>query len=119
MKRLAGMVKRGELHPVLNQTKWAELQAEMLAATSEQRPPFRARSVFAPPSLCAERDVEFYHHRHPLSQTWNGSRFKQTLLTGCVKHSSGTAFHIRWKPALCGYGATHVLVHNRDGSRRL
>ncbi len=67
MKRLAGMVKRGELHPVLNHTKWAELRTEMLSAPSEQHPQFRARSIFAPPDFCTSWDGEFYYHVHPVA----------------------------------------------------
>ena len=39
MNRLAGMVSRGELHPDLNHTKWAELRAEMLTAASQTASP--------------------------------------------------------------------------------
>ena len=67
MKRLAGMVKRGELHPVLNQTKWAELRSEMLAAPHEQSPKFRSRSVFAPSGFFTDWDGEFYYHIHPVA----------------------------------------------------
>ena len=67
MKRLAGMVKRGELHPVLNHTKWAELRTEMLEAPYDQHPQFRARSVFAPPDFCTAWDGEFYYHIHPVA----------------------------------------------------
>ncbi|RYF83625.1 MAG: hypothetical protein EOO29_02715 [Comamonadaceae bacterium] len=67
MRRLTGMVKRGELHPVLNHTKWAELRTEMLAAPAEQRPQFRARSVFAPPDFCTDWDGEFYYHAQPVA----------------------------------------------------
>jgi hypothetical protein len=45
MKRLAGMVKRGELYPILNNTKWAVLRSQMLAAPREQAPLFRARNL--------------------------------------------------------------------------
>jgi hypothetical protein len=67
MKRLNGMIKRGELYPILNHTKWAELRTEMLAARREQSPRFRARSVFAPPGYCTEWDGEFYYHIHPVA----------------------------------------------------
>ncbi|MDQ0028107.1 hypothetical protein J2X90_005960 [Variovorax paradoxus] len=67
VKRLAGMVMRGELHPVLNHTKWAELRTEMLAAPSEQHPQFRARSVFSPPDFRTAWDGEFYYHVHPVA----------------------------------------------------
>lgn len=66
-RRLAGMVKRGELHPALNHTKWAELRSEMLSAPVELAPSFRARSVFAPPDFCTEWDGEFYYHIHPVA----------------------------------------------------
>ncbi|CAN7504563.1 hypothetical protein LJR131_003480 [Polaromonas sp. LjRoot131] len=67
MKRLSAMIKRGELHPVLNHTKWAELRAEMLSAPPDQCPKFRARSVFAPPGFCTDWDGEFYYHIHPVA----------------------------------------------------
>lgn len=51
MRWVKGMVKRGELHPVMNHTKWAELRSERLGAPQWQTPKFRARSVFAPPAL--------------------------------------------------------------------
>lgn len=65
MKRLAAMVKRGELHPVLNHTKWAELRSEMLSAPNGVSPKFRARRVFSPPGFCTDWDGEFYYHIHP------------------------------------------------------
>ncbi|MCZ2498111.1 hypothetical protein GN316_15200 [Xylophilus sp. Kf1] len=67
MKRLAAMVKRGELHPVLNHTKWAELRSEMLSAPNDVSPKFRARSVFAPPGFCTDWAGEFYYHIHPVA----------------------------------------------------
>ena len=67
MNRLAVMISRGELHPVLNHTKWTELRAEMLTAPPEQHPQFRARSVFAPPDFCTDWDGEFYYHVHPVA----------------------------------------------------
>lgn len=66
-KRLAGMLERGELYPILNNTKWAELRSEMLAAPRDQAPRFRARSVFAPADFCTEWDGEFYYHMHPVA----------------------------------------------------
>ncbi len=65
--RLERMLKRGELCPVLNHTKWAELRTEMLAAPVGQHPQFRTRSVFAPPGFCTEWDGEFYYHVHPVA----------------------------------------------------
>lgn len=67
-KRLAAMVKRGDLHPVLNHSKWAELRSEMLAAPRVEHPRFRARSVFAPPGFCSDWDSEFYYHIHPVEE---------------------------------------------------
>jgi hypothetical protein len=66
-KRLAGMLKHGELYPILNNTKWAELRSEMLAAPRDQAPRFRARSVFAPPDFCTEWEGEFHYHMHPVA----------------------------------------------------
>jgi hypothetical protein len=66
-KRLAGMLERGELYPILNNTKWAELRSVMLAAPLDQAPRFRARSVFAPADFCTEWDGEFYYHTHPVA----------------------------------------------------
>lgn len=67
MKRLSAMVKRGDILPVLNHTKWAELRAEMLAAPQGQCPRFRGRSVFAPEGFCTEWDGEFYFHMYPVA----------------------------------------------------
>lgn len=67
MQRIHGMVRRGELHPVMNNTKWAELRTEMLSAPPEQAPKFRARSVLAPPEFCTDWDGEFYYHVHPIA----------------------------------------------------
>jgi hypothetical protein len=67
MKRLRGMVKRGELLPVLNHTKWSELRVEMLSSPPDQAPKFRGRSVFAPPDYCTSWDGEFYYHIHPVA----------------------------------------------------
>lgn len=66
-KRLSSMVQRGELFPVLNHTKWAELRSEMVSAPAEQFPKFRARSVFAPADFCTEWDGEFCYHVHPVA----------------------------------------------------
>lgn len=66
VKRLARMIQSGELIPVLNDTKWAELRAEMLAAPDGQAPRFRARSVFAPAGWQTSWDGEFYYHLHPV-----------------------------------------------------
>ena len=84
MKRLAGMVERGELRPVLNHTKWAELRTEVLAAPSEQHPQFRARSVFAPPDFCTAWDGIT---SIPL-QTWSGWSYKLPLRPGYATPSS-------------------------------
>lgn len=65
--RLTGMAKRGELYPILNNTKWAELRSEMLAAPWEQEPKFRARSVFAAPDFYPGWDGDFYYHIHPVA----------------------------------------------------
>ncbi len=67
IRRLTGMVKRGELYPTLNHTKWAELRSEMLAAPVEQDPKFRVRSVFAPPGFCTGWEGEFYYRIHPVA----------------------------------------------------
>lgn len=67
MMRLTKMIQRGEIYPVLNDTKWAELRSEMLAAPPEQAPQFRARSVFAPSHFCTAWDGEFYHHMQPVA----------------------------------------------------
>ncbi|MBJ7311117.1 DUF6678 family protein [Rugamonas sp. CCM 8940] len=67
MKRLTGMIKRGELYPILNNTKWAELRSEMLTAPREQARRFRARSVFAAPDFYTNWDGEFYYHIHPVA----------------------------------------------------
>ncbi len=66
-RRLSSTAQSGELHPILNHTKWAELRAKMLAAPPGQSPVFRARSVFAPPGFCTEWDGEFYYHVHPVA----------------------------------------------------
>ncbi|MCD2166145.1 DUF6678 family protein [Comamonas koreensis] len=67
-KRLVTMVQRGDLHPVLNHTKWAELRSEMLAAPMEAHPRFRVRTVFSPPGFCSDWDSEFYYHIHPVEE---------------------------------------------------
>lgn len=68
MKRLAAMIQRGELFPVLNHTKWAELRNEMLAAPPLEHPRFRARSLFAAADFCSDWDSEFYYHLHPVEE---------------------------------------------------
>lgn len=67
MLRIHGMVRRGELHPVMNNTKWAELRSEMLSASTEQAPKFRAHSVLAPQEFCTDWDGDFYYHLHPVA----------------------------------------------------
>ncbi|WP_367619321.1 DUF6678 family protein [Paraburkholderia sp. SEWSISQ10-3 4] len=61
------MLSRGELYPVMNHTKWAELRAAMLSASREMALQFRGRSVFAPPGFCTEWDGEFYYHLQPVA----------------------------------------------------
>ncbi|WP_211231730.1 DUF6678 family protein [Ottowia thiooxydans] len=65
-KRLARMIQSGQLIPVLNRTKWAELRTEMLGASAEQSPRFRVRGVFSPEGFRADWEGEFYYHLHPV-----------------------------------------------------
>jgi hypothetical protein len=51
----------------LNDTKWAELIAEM-QPENEMRPQFRARSVFAPPRYVTDWDGEWHYHIHPVTE---------------------------------------------------
>lgn len=66
-KRLANSLARGELIPVLNNTKWAELIGEMRNG-KEMKPQFRTRSVFAPSGFVTDWDGEWYHHIHPVAE---------------------------------------------------
>lgn len=65
-KRLAKILGRGELIPILNNTKWTELIEEMLSA-KEMKPQFRTRSVFAPPGFVTGWDGDWYYHIHPVA----------------------------------------------------
>lgn len=65
--RLSKLVAGGHLIPVLNNTKWAELVAEM-ANAKDMNPQFRTRSVFASPGFVSEWDGEWHYHIHPVAE---------------------------------------------------
>lgn len=67
LRRLKKLLADGQLLPVLNDTKWSELIAEMLNGR-EMQPQFRTRSVFATERYVSDWDGEWYHHTHPVAE---------------------------------------------------
>ena len=86
---LAKLVANGDLIPVMNNTKWRELLAE-LRAGAEFNPKFRLKDVFAVDGYISEWDGEFYHHIHPV-QTIEWLELRSTssnwLFSCLTKHS--------------------------------
>jgi hypothetical protein len=86
---LAKLVAGGELIPVMNNTKWRELIAE-LRAGSEFNPKFRAKDVFGADGYISQWDGELHYHIHPVQTIeWLELRSSSSnwLFSFLTKHS--------------------------------
>ena len=87
--KLARLMASGDLIPVMNDTKWRELVAE-LRACPELKPQFRKKDVFAVDGYVSNWDGEFHYHIHPVETIeWLELRSgSPSWLSSCLsKHS--------------------------------
>lgn len=65
--RITKLIAGGELLPVMNNTKWAELIGEMRSAP-DVKPQFRLRSVFSTTDHVTNWDGEWQYHIQPVQE---------------------------------------------------
>jgi hypothetical protein len=87
--KLARLVACGDLIPVMNDTKWRELLAE-LRARAEFSPQFRTKDVFSDAGYVSKWDGEFHYHIHPVETIeWLELRSSSpTWLSSCLTRHS-------------------------------
>ena len=107
-KKLAALLRKGAVLPMLNLTKWAEL-IEAMQAAGEQRPQFRLRSVFAVEDFVTAWDGEWYCHIHPVAEIeWLEIRSRSPEWLDGVLRKHGIPFSIE-------AGSVRVWGYTRPG----
>jgi len=88
-KHLSRLIARGEILPVMNNTKWSELIGEMREA-GEMQPQFRLHSVLAPLEFVTNWDGDWHYHIQPIKEIeWLDLRAESQdwIFSTLAKHS--------------------------------